>query len=237
MDIYWKILTLFFIASTLVFFHGWRQAFSQQNEFHHSIVYRENDEPITNRSSCHCPSVDRPIPVIRSTCSQPADERGSNQSVISYSLFGHPSDDDTVRLRYFSAIRNKADQVRQFYPGWIMRIYHNLTDSQMVNYLCQLECYVDLCHVDRIRTDELSAELIQRLNPRMWRFLVMVDPLVDRFLSRDIDSEIIPREVAAVQQWLNSNYTFHVMRDHPSKIFTKCWLPAKQLIILKCYQL
>jgi hypothetical protein len=62
----------------------------------------------------------------------------------------------------------------------------------------------------------INSALIQRLNPRMWRFLVMLDPLVDRFMSRDIDSDIIPREVAAVSQWLQSNFTFHVMRDHPS---------------------
>lgn len=101
-----------------------------------------------------------------------------------------------------------------------MRIYHNLTKSQEAEYLCPLQCpngqHVDVCNINKIRTDEVNSVLIQRLNPRMWRFLVMLDPLVDRFLSRDIDSDIITREVAAVQQWLESNYTFHVMRDHPS---------------------
>lgn len=103
-----------------------------------------------------------------------------------------------------------------------MRIYHNLSDTDYYESdLCRLQCrhaHVDLCDLRSIRTQSVDGrEIERRLNPRMWRFLVMMDPLVDRFLSRDIDSDIIPREVAAVRQWLNSpNHTFHVMRDHPS---------------------
>ena len=49
-----------------------------------------------------------------------------------------------------------------------------------------------------------------------WRFLPLLDPLVDRFLSRDTDAELLDREVDAVRQWLTeSDATFHVMRDHP----------------------
>jgi len=35
-------------------------------------------------------------------------------------------------------------------------------------------------------------------------------------ISRDSDTYIIDRELAAVQEWMSSNeHTFHVMRDHP----------------------
>jgi hypothetical protein len=148
--------------------------------------------------------------------------------VVSYSLFGHPDENDQVLKRYFSSIEARAARIRRYYPGWIMRVYHNLSTADELKYLCPLRCpgggqhrelietNVDLCHVDSIRTDVINSALIQRLNPRMWRFLVMLDPLVDRFMSRDVDSDIIPREVAAVRQWLQSNFTFHVMRDHPS---------------------
>jgi hypothetical protein len=37
---------------------------------------------------------------------------------------------------------------------------------------------------------------------------------VDIFLSRDLDSRFSEREVAAVDEWLKSEETFHVMRDH-----------------------
>ena len=48
-----------------------------------------------------------------------------------------------------------------------------------------------------------------------WRFLPIGDPAVDIMCSRDVDSPIIQREVDAVKQWMNSNYYFDVMRDHP----------------------
>lgn len=50
----------------------------------------------------------------------------------------------------------------------------------------------------------------------MWRFLALSDPLVDVTIFRDLDSTLNERETAAVKEWLGSNYTMHVMRDHPS---------------------
>ena len=38
---------------------------------------------------------------------------------------------------------------------------------------------------------------------------------VSIFLSRDLDSRITEREVAAVVEWLQSGQALHVMRDHP----------------------
>lgn len=39
--------------------------------------------------------------------------------------------------------------------------------------------------------------------------------MVDIMMSRDSDTPIIDRETIAVREWLESNYTFHAMRDHP----------------------
>ena len=36
------------------------------------------------------------------------------------------------------------------------------------------------------------------------------------FLSRDLDSRITAREVAAVEEWLQSGAPLHSMRDHPA---------------------
>ena len=49
---------------------------------------------------------------------------------------------------------------------------------------------------------------------RIWRFAPMADIFVDEFHSRDLDSNFTAREVSAVNDWLSTNYTFHVMRDH-----------------------
>lgn len=42
----------------------------------------------------------------------------------------------------------------------------------------------------------------------------MLDSLVDIVLTRDMDASITSREIVALNQWLESDYTFHVMRDH-----------------------
>lgn len=63
----------------------------------------------------------------------------------------------------------------------------------------------------------VARSYAKRLNPTMWRFLPMADPSVSEFLVRDIDSSILAREVAAVNQWLSETTgVLHAMRDHPS---------------------
>lgn len=44
----------------------------------------------------------------------------------------------------------------------------------------------------------------------------MADPTVIEFHSRDLDSRISAREVAAVRDWQYSGKHFHVMRDNPA---------------------
>jgi hypothetical protein len=50
---------------------------------------------------------------------------------------------------------------------------------------------------------------------RMWRFEAIDDPEVEIMMSRDTDTRILLREKLAVDEWLNSNKLFHIMRDHP----------------------
>ena len=54
-----------------------------------------------------------------------------------------------------------------------------------------------------------------RMHKMTWRFLVLGDPTVRKFASRDLDSQISGRERDAVRQWENSEFLFHGMRDHP----------------------
>ena len=134
----------------------------------------------------------------------------------------------SVSNRFDSLSKNISITAAKVYPGWIVRIYHNFhNQSQSENVvhkqLCDLHCqfdHVDLCSVTDIARNIPSLTLIdpsllRGLNGRMFRFLVMLDPDVDIFISRDIDSVIWhQREVDAVDQWQSSNFTFHLMRDH-----------------------
>ncbi len=49
--------------------------------------------------------------------------------------------------------------------------------------------------------------------------LPLLDEMVDTLMSRDSDSAITFREEEAVGEWLDSNKSFHIMRDHPAHCF------------------
>ena len=46
-----------------------------------------------------------------------------------------------------------------------------------------------------------------------WRFLVAADAGVDRFIVRDCDSRLNPRERLAVEEWIQSGKRVHTLRD------------------------
>ena len=48
-----------------------------------------------------------------------------------------------------------------------------------------------------------------------WRFEPAGENDIDVMISRDTDSRLNFREKAAVDEWLNSDFGFHIMRDHP----------------------
>ena len=71
--------------------------------------------------------------------------------------------------------------------------------------------YVDICNATSIiKQHNISLSVF----PMMWRFLLLLDPTVDNFMSRDSDSHVVGHEVDAVRQLLASNFTFHLMRDN-----------------------
>jgi len=158
-------------------------------------------------------------------CSVESDLRGDHQRVVSYTLFGDAQNTSTFR-RYYSQMRNISLTVEKLYPGWTIRFYHTFTEQDREAYksLCDIYCrfpHVDLCSVremwERIgnSTTPIDPALLKGMDRRMHRYLVMMDPQADVFISRDIDSLIFRREADAVSQWIQSNYTFHLMRDHP----------------------
>ena len=95
-------------------------------------------------------------------------------------------------------------------------MYHNLTETDgsswqlLENAFSSLE-HVDLCNASQIIEQWQLGDLF----PMTWRFLPLLDQSVDRLMSRDSDSPILQREVDAVGEWLQSDKTFHAMRDHP----------------------
>jgi len=117
--------------------------------------------------------------------------------IISFSLWGN-------NPKYsIGAIKN-AELTSAIYPNWISRFYiHKDVDQK----------YID--QIRKLNTQVLIMEENADWKAMMWRYLPAKDQDVELFISRDCDSRINNREKAAVDQWLNSDKNFHIMRDHP----------------------
>ena len=222
-------LTLIFLAMTSFGFIA-KNASLDEKEVQECAAKDLEEKNMFVSSLCNC---EKKIPMSNETadpnafkwCGTESSMRGRHQRIVTYALFGNAHNASVFR-RYYSNMRNISLTVAKQYPGYIIRIYHNVVDepdSEGYRQLCNVYCRypnVDLCDVPALAnrignvTIPIDPALIRGLNPKMYRFLVMLDPNVDLFLSRDIDSLIFPREVDAVRQWLPSNYTFHLMRDH-----------------------
>ena len=149
-----------------------------------------------------------------STCGCRSDRRGYHQKIISYSLYGNFSH-RIIFSRYVKAMERISNQVRLSYPDWIVRIYSTAENSRILEKIFWNHKHIDICVIESV-LDESRPQLrrANQLFPTVWRFLPLLDPMVDLFMSRDSDSYIIEREIEAVKEWLNSSFAFHVMRDH-----------------------
>jgi hypothetical protein len=115
---------------------------------------------------------------------------------ISYSLWG---DNELYNI---GMVKN-AEQVPKIYSGWQMIVYHdNSVPKETLSVLEDLN--VKLVNVDG------------HTHGMFWRFFA--SDLVDceYAIFRDGDSRLSIREKMAVDEWINSGKSLHVMRDHPA---------------------
>jgi hypothetical protein len=119
-------------------------------------------------------------------------------NVISFSLWGNN------KFYWQGALQNIKDRNR-YYPGYICRFYiDNKCDKNLISAL----------------NDEEDVEILlvdgeKSWHGMFWRFYAASDPDIDILLVRDTDCRFSDREVGAVNEWINSEYSFHIMRDHP----------------------
>lgn len=132
------------------------------------------------------------------------------RNIIAFTLFG-----DSPRYCE-SAIANVLT-AKELFPQWSCRIYLDET--------------VPISIQQRLRDAgahimDMSGAAQDGVHPLMWRFLVVDDTEVDRYLIRDADSLLSEREQAAVEQWVASDSWFHHMRDyftHTELILAGLW--------------
>jgi len=158
------------------------------------------------------------VPYNTTTCSQDAYNRGNNQKVVGFSFYGSPGSSKHKANKYFSGIEENLALLPTFYPGWTIRLYYDLEEGDpLLEDICGLACKdvnIDLCYVKELPGNPLQDAA--HVFPMMWRFFPTLDPQVDLFVSRDLDSRFSWREVAAVNEWISSGQPIHSMRDHPA---------------------
>ncbi|WP_343464667.1 tetratricopeptide repeat protein [Pantoea sp.] len=118
------------------------------------------------------------------------------ENIIAFSLYGS-------QPRYCETMIKNVEVARELYPSWMCRIY---LDDSVPQHVWQ--------RLRQPNTQLIDMSGQQGIFPTLWRFLVVDDPSVKRFLVRDADSLLSEREVAAVDAWLQSPYWFHHMRDY-----------------------
>lgn len=117
------------------------------------------------------------------------------KKIISFSLWGNSE------CYNYGALEN-ALLAKKIYPGWIVRLYvSNDTIPSVIQKLEQLD-NVEIVHKKSIKNGEF------------WRFEPLFENDVEIMLSRDSDSLLNIREKKAVDEWIKSDKSFHIMRDH-----------------------
>jgi GR25 family glycosyltransferase involved in LPS biosynthesis len=122
--------------------------------------------------------------------------------LISFCLWGNEP-------RYNTGLIRNILLARLYYPDWKCIVFiHKLSVDE--NLIAQLKSYNNVIVV--LRYDPFVRAkrfMLWRLEP------LILYPQVEYLMSRDTDTRIQPREVLAVEEWLDSNKSLHIMRDHP----------------------
>jgi len=116
---------------------------------------------------------------------------------LSFSLWGNKP------IYNVGTIKN-AELWKSIYPDWQMVVYYdNSVPEETIEKLNELS----------VMTIDMTSENIYGM---FWRFLAESLPDSEYSVFRDSDSRITVREKLAVDEWISSGKSLHVMRDHPA---------------------
>lgn len=123
------------------------------------------------------------------------------KKLISFSLWGN-------NPKYTTGAIKNAQLAPIIYPDWDCRFYVSADVNQnIIDELLKLNCQISL------------KEMTANWSSMFWRFEAGFDFNYDYVIFRDTDSRLNLREKEAVEEWLKSDKTFHIMRDHPAHRF------------------
>jgi hypothetical protein len=116
---------------------------------------------------------------------------------VSFSLWGNQP------IYTVGAIRN-SELIKTIYPGWKMVLYYNNSVPE--------DTITDLTKNDVMLIDMTDSDMYGMF----WRFLAVDIDDAEYVSFRDCDSRLSFREKLAVDEWIISEKSLHIMRDHPA---------------------
>jgi hypothetical protein len=139
--------------------------------------------------------------------------------IISFTLYGNDP-------RYVENLEIVIQSYQTVLPVWKCRIYAAKdVDKQYIDLLISKGCEVIIMNKTGIDS-----------RYTIWRFLAIEDKTADAVIVRDLDSVATNREKLMIEQWLKSEKTFHIIRDHISHnvlIMAGMWGIKKNSINIK----
>lgn len=145
------------------------------------------------------------------------------KKLITFSLWGQTP-------KYTEGAIANAKIAQSLFSDWLCRFYiadsvpkktvETLTSMDNVE-LVHMDSNIKLSFLDRIRFYVRGMDLEKHKSDLMqewmvWRFYAASEPDVAIVLSRDADSRLSRRERAMVQEFEDSGFLFHDIKDHPS---------------------
>jgi len=119
------------------------------------------------------------------------------RKIIAFSVFG----DNPM---YYQGVLRNIELLPAFYPDWECFVYYDNTTP---------ESFRKELLSTGVTTRDMTDSGIYGL---FWRFLANDENQDGYTIFRDADSRISKREKLAVEEWIQSGKSLHVMRDHPA---------------------
>lgn len=142
------------------------------------------------------------------------------KKIISFSLWGN-------NVKYLQGALENILIAKTLFPTWICRFYvHSGVTLSTINHLQKEGAEI-------ILKDEEPFIAPMNAPGMFWRFEVLKDKDVERFIVRDTDGRLTQREKNCIIDWEMSGKEFHIIRDHPhhsTKIMGGMWGATKSFI-------
>lgn len=119
--------------------------------------------------------------------------------IISFCLYGNKD-------FYCLGMIENIDLINKKYKDWKIYVYYaNIPEKILTILKNKNNTYIFECNHNGYNWEGM-----------FWRFYPIENKNIDIFLSRDCDSRITDREMKFVNEWINSDKIFHIIRDHPA---------------------